>query len=202
MVGKDKKRVGVILLAAGLASRMGMPKQLMVYEQKPLIRHVLEKLLTLDLPITVVLGARAPMIRSVIEDLPVNIIVNKAWQEGMGGSMQMGLREHLTDEAVLLCVVDQPLLTTEILEQLLAIAKNATDATQVLGAARYQNDILGVPALFGQQWYDAMLNLPARVGARKLLRQYEGQVTEISFPDGDFDLDKPQDWEKFRRETE
>ena len=137
MEDKDKKRVGVILLAAGQASRMGMPKQLMVYEQKPLILHVLDKLLRLKLPVTVVLGARAAMIKPILADYAVNVVVNEDWEAGMGGSMQLGLREHLDDEAVLLTVVDQPLLTTAVLQEFVAIVAAAADPSQLLGAARY-----------------------------------------------------------------
>ena len=71
-----------------------MPKQLLVYDQEPLVLHILDKLLPLRLPITIVLGARAELIRPVIADLPIHIVVNREWATGMGGSMQAGLRTH------------------------------------------------------------------------------------------------------------
>ena len=202
MEKNDKKSIGIVLLAAGSASRMGMPKQLLVYEKKPLILHTLEKLLVLQYPVTVVLGARATMIKPVIKDYPVQIVENKDWAAGMGGSMQLGLRTHLDKQAVLLAVVDQPLLSVDVLKALLRIMDNVEDPTEVLGAARYQNEVIGVPALFGSSWYKLMLELPAKVGARKLLRQHQRKVTVVDFPTGDFDLDNPQDWEKFRDKTE
>ncbi|MEL6969499.1 MAG: nucleotidyltransferase family protein [Bacteroidota bacterium] len=202
MKEKDPKSVGIVLLAAGTASRMGMPKQLLVYEQKPLILHTLDKLMALESPITVVLGARAAMIRPVISEYPVTIVENESWAEGMGGSMQLGLQTHLDKKAVLLAVVDQALLTVTVLKNILRIVDEADQPAAVLGAARYQNDVLGVPAVFGREWYPVMMELPRKAGARKLLRQHESKVTVIDFPDGDFDLDKPQDWEKFRSKTE
>ena len=199
---KTNPSVGIILLAAGSASRMGMPKQLLVYQQEPLILHVLDKLLALNLPVTVVLGARAALIRPVLNDYPVQIVENPDWDKGMGGSMQAGLQSHLDKEAVLLCVVDQPFLNAEILQALLGILNTTPHPREVLGCAQYADGTLGVPALLGEKWFDTMLKLPPQAGARKILRSNQEQLATILFPQGDFDLDKPEDWEKFRRLTD
>ena len=56
--------------------------------------------------------------------------------------------------------------------------------------------------MLGEKWFDTMLKLPPQAGARKILRSNQEQLATILFPQGDFDLDKPEDWEKFRRLTD
>lgn len=194
----DQKQIGIILLAAGSASRMGMPKQLLVYDRQPLILHILDKLIPLGCPITVVLGARASLIRPVLAHLPITIIAHEEWADGMGGSMQAGLRTHLDKQAVLLCVVDQPFLEETVLTKLLACVEQTPAPEKVIAAARYTDGTLGVPALFGRNWFEQLLALPPESGARKLLRANKHIVKSIDFPMGNFDLDRPEDWESFR----
>ena len=53
-------QVGLVLLAAGAAQRMGRLKQLLPVQGQPLIRHVTERLLPAGpSPVVVVLGAQA-----------------------------------------------------------------------------------------------------------------------------------------------
>ena len=201
MKKSDKKDIGIVLLAAGAGSRMGMPKQLLVYEKEPLILHVLSHLKKLGLPITVVLGARAKMIRPVLKGQNIQIVENPDWEAGMGGSMQAGIRTHDDKSGVLLCVVDQPFLNAGILNNLLDQFYQASSPADALVAAQYKNGMLGVPAIFGSAWFDQLLSLPSQVGARKLIRSNEAQVLKVNFSAGDFDLDRPEDWENFRELT-
>jgi CTP:molybdopterin cytidylyltransferase MocA len=193
-----KKNTGIILLAAGEARRMGMPKQLLVYEKEPLIRHMAKLVLKLNRPVTVVLGARAETIKTVIADLPLKIVVNPAWQEGMGTSLVAGLNSFSNMEGVLFCVVDQPYLSEALLHSFLeGFDKLEADSVGIL-AARYNNGQLGVPALFGHQWFEELKKVAPDKGARRIIRQEKDNLVAIDFPEGIFDLDRPEDWERFR----
>jgi CTP:molybdopterin cytidylyltransferase MocA len=199
---ENKLKIGLLLLAAGESSRMGMPKQLLVHQHEPLIRHVIEELLVLELPLAVVLGARSAMIKAVISDFPIEIVVNDKWKAGMGSSLKAGLHcleEKYPDlEGVLCCVVDQPFLTHKLLNEYLKVLNTLADKRDGLIAARYQNKTVGVPALLGANYIKEIYKEDDHIGARKLLRQYADRVLTIDFPLGDFDLDNQQDWMKFR----
>lgn len=194
-----KKNTGIVLLAAGEARRMGMPKQLLIHEKEPLIRHMAKLVLKLNRPVTVVLGARAEIIKTVISDLPLKIVINSAWQEGMGTSLVAGLNSFSRMEAVLFCVVDQPYLSESLLRLFLeTFDKLADDSVEIL-SARYNNGQLGVPALFGHQWFEELKKVGPEEGARKIIRKEKDNLTAIDFPEGIFDLDRPEDWERFRK---
>lgn len=197
-----ERKIGLLLLAAGEASRMGMPKQLLVYRAQPLIRHIIEELLVLNSPITVVLGARAEMIKPVINDFSIDIVTNIDWKSGMGVSMRVGLdclqQSHPNLDGVLCCVVDQPYLTHELLHKYLEIFFQLSSPSEALLAAKYKNNTIGVPALLGANQIHRLQNGEDAIGARKLLRKHAKSVITIDFPEGEFDLDNQDDWEKFR----
>lgn len=181
---------------------MQAPKQLLTYEQQPLIRHTLSTLLATPLrPVVVVLGARAGLIRPVIEDLPLTIQENTDWESGMGGSIAQGLQQLLRVDpdcrAVICCVVDQPHLQTKHLTDL---ADAYLNGKAELVASEYANGLIGVPALFSRAYFPALQQLAAGQGARDFLRTHREAVATIAFSAGEIDLDTPKDWTDFRGE--
>lgn len=191
--------VGIIILAAGASTRMGQPKQLLEFRGETLIRRVVKTALATECrPIVVVLGAFANEIQLEIKKLgnvEIVVVENKDWQQGMSTSVKMGLETLLaanpTLEAALFLLTDQPLLTTEYLLQLLPTV-NCQLPTIV---ASFYNNRLGVPALFPKKYFNELLQLTGDQGARKLLELYKEEVHALSFPEGAFDVDTPEDYQ-------
>ena len=79
--------VGLIVLAAGASTRMGMPKQLLQFGERSLISHVVEVAITsVCNPIIVVLGASSDRIKPEVEPLDARVVENPHWAEGMSTS--------------------------------------------------------------------------------------------------------------------
>lgn len=193
-----EKKLGVVLLAAGEASRMGMPKQLLVHQKEPLIRHMAKLLLKLHQPVAVVLGARAGLIQPVIEDLPLQVLINENWKLGMGTSVSMGVEVFRAMDGILFCVVDQPYLDEKLLRNFMEAFDELKEGDHGMLASRYKNGQLGVPALFGKVWFDELGSVSPEEGARKIIKREQNQLIAIDFPEGLFDLDRPADWDEFR----
>jgi molybdenum cofactor cytidylyltransferase len=95
---------------------------------------------------------------------------------------------------ILFLLVDQPYVQeAEILAFLEAFAKY----TPLLVVADYGEKI-GVPALFSSALFKELELLEGQKGARKLLDKYQQQAHRISLSKAAFDLDTPEDWERFR----
>ncbi|MCB0635739.1 MAG: nucleotidyltransferase family protein [Lewinella sp.] len=190
-----------LLLAAGAGSRMGMPKQLMVLDGQPLLLRTLATVRAAagSAPVYVVLGARAAMIRPLLTDGPVGTVINPDWESGMASSLQAGLAAALADEpelgGVVLTVVDQPALTADHLRQLVQAWCEGSD---LIGSV-YADGGRGVPALIGAAHFPALRALTGAAGAGPLLRDPARKAHWIPFPEGHRDLDKPEDWENWRR---
>jgi len=191
-VNKDLK-IGGLLLAAGGSSRFGSPKQLAIYQGKTLIRRAAETLVSSGChPNAVVLGAETGRSTSEIADLPLNICVNADWQLGMSSSIRSGLLELLNIEpdldAVLISLCDQPHVTSEMLASF--VSQFRASRSPII-AAQY-GETVGVPALFSDALFDALLNLEGDKGARDLIRKCD-DVFKISCESAVFDIDTPND---------
>ncbi|MDP4709788.1 MAG: nucleotidyltransferase family protein [Saprospiraceae bacterium] len=189
----DNPALAAVILAAGSSSRMGQPKQLLVWKGETLIRSIIAKVRAAGInTIYVVLGAHAEKVAANIADLPVQTIENPDWASGMGSSVVAGTRAAMTTqpEALLFVLVDQPFVQPELLRQLLHQYTLHPDAIIVSDYGTHP----GVPALFPSFFFPRLLSLEGDAGARKLLRQHQGKTISISFPEGNFDLDTPEDW--------
>lgn len=183
--------IGLILLAAGSSSRLGRPKQLLPYQGQTLLRHAAEvAVATPCRPLVLVTGALHDELLPEIDGLPFHVVRNDNWADGMAGSIAAGLAELETAaegpqvDAVVVILCDQPLLTPEVIGELI-VQFQATK--QPVVASSYAG-IKGVPALFSRAVFGELRGLHGANGARELLQQH-AQLPTVDFPGGATDVD-------------
>ena len=193
-------RIAVILLAAGGSTRLGSPKQLLVYRGKSLLRRAAESALAVaeSGPVAVVLGARAEALRAEVAGLDVRTMENPEWERGMGGSVRRGM-ERLGEavekvDGVLLTLCDQPLVGAEALGRLVAVFASAGREDAIVSAA-YEGTV-GVPVLFGRAYFETLRTLPEDAGAKGLLRRYAERVVAVPLPEGAVDIDTREQYDR------
>ncbi len=189
--------IGVLILAAGNSSRMGQPKQLLLYKNKTLLRHIAEvAIAAVNTPVAVISGAYTDLIQDELSSLPVYQLHNPFWQEGIASSIRMGVlyltQHHPNLTGIILCVSDQPYIEPVLLESLI---NNSVAAPHKIIACSYDNT-LGTPVLFSASYYDALITLKGAEGAKKLLRKYSDEVIPIPFLLGGIDIDTPEDYQR------
>ncbi len=187
--------VGLVVLAAGASARMGTPKQLLRYQGQSLIQRVVEIAVnSVCQPIIVVLGANAEQIQPELAGFNVQVIRNLYWAEGISTSIRAGIAaltaKNPRIEAVVVCVCDQPLISTQLINQLV---EHYQRSQPCIVASAYA-DVLGVPALFHHTLFSALTTLSGDVGARKIIQQHAQTALQISCPQGVFDIDTPADY--------
>ena len=176
---------------------MGRPKQLLPIGNKPLLRHVAETALCSPVhPTIVVLGASAARIRSCLDELPVQVVVNEEWTEGIGSSVRVGI-EALTKlspaaNGVIIALGDQPTFSAAHVALLLETHRQ-TGRTIV--ASQYCG-YLQPPAFFAARHFGALQGLYGERGARSLFQTYADEVATVA-ADGLCDLDTPTDYADF-----
>jgi len=191
--------IGAVILAAGPSSRLGRPKQTILYEGKTLLQRAAEAAEGAGChPVIIVLGAHANAILDHFPYKSATIVHNDHWHEGMGTSIAVGMNALLqadsTVEAVIIMVCDQPFADTALLHKLI-------DQQQLTGkgiAASTYAHTMGVPALFDSSYFDTLLQLGGDEGAKKIMLLYEEDVTLIPFEKGVIDIDTVEDVEEFR----
>jgi molybdenum cofactor cytidylyltransferase len=195
--------IGLILLAAGGSKRLGRPKQLLRVDGQALIRHATQAALgSRCRPVVVVLGAATTECLAQIADLPVCTVLNDRWEEGMAGSIQAGLDALLAEApqitSVIVCLCDQPRLTSFVLDAL--IAAHLETGKPVVASA--YGGVLGAPALFAASCFPELRALTGDQGARRLFNSRPGDVATVPFEGGAADIDTEADLDYLRPEKE
>ena len=195
----DSSTVGLIVLAAGASTRMGTPKQLLTYRGSSFVRHMIEVAISsICQPIVVVLGANAEKIKPEVSHLPVHIVENQQWEVGMSSSIRVGLQALLAMnqdlEAVAIALCDQPFISSQTLDRMI-------EAYRVTGqpiiASEYSGT-LGVPALFSRSLFSELMTLKSSEGAKQLIKKHIQKVFRVPFPEGEIDIDTPNDYERLQ----
>lgn len=183
-----------IVLAAGASTRLGVPKQLLRVEGETLLRRSVRAALEAGCsPVAVVLGPQAGIMFSDLNGLNAIPVVNANWRSGMASSLHAGLIELARHEPeppnVLILVCDQPAVTSEIIQSLLA---NHAQHGKLITASAYANT-RGVPAVFSAAVLPELLELTGDEGARAVIGRVPARVADFDFADGATDVDTPED---------
>jgi len=172
---------------------MGNPKQLLPYNAKTLVQHALhEAQHALQQPVVLVTGAHKDLVE---QNNAVLIAHNAEWKEGIASSIRTGLSAALKQkpdlDAVIFIVCDQPHISAALLKEL--IDAHSASGKEIV-ASSYA-DTVGIPALFGKSFFDALLKLKGDEGAKKIILQNPGSVAVVDFPQGGIDIDTPADYQ-------
>jgi molybdenum cofactor cytidylyltransferase len=186
----------IIILAAGSSSRFGDTKQLLHFNGKTLLQHVIaEATATGAEPIVVVTGANADRVSKEIKSEKVEIVFNKDWEQGMASGIVIGLKKAIALnnelEKVIIAVCDQPFVSSSLFQQLV---EKQNESVKHIVASTYA-DTIGTPALFTKKYFDALMGLTGDQGAKILLKKYSDDLATVDFPDGHIDIDTQADYE-------
>jgi molybdenum cofactor cytidylyltransferase len=190
--------ISAVVLAAGLASRMGRPKQLLRIGGETLVRRAARTALAAGVDETiVVIGAAADEVGAELADLQVRAVVNPRYAEGQSTSLRAGIQALSPwSEAVVVLLVDQPLLRSEVVAGLISTFRHTgAPLVRPLYAGRRGN-----PVLFAAALYPELASVQGDAGARDVVRRHEAQAALVPFEDAhaQLDVDTWQEYEAVR----
>ncbi len=182
--------IAAIVLAAGAARRFGSQKLMAPFGEKPLVRWAVEHALASRVSeVIVVLGRDGEAVRAALHGLPVRFTMNEQWAEGMSGSIHTGIAALAPDtDAVVIMLGDQPTVTPEIIDHL--IAAHAT-STRPIVAPSYRGE-RGNPVLFAADLFPELLAIRGDQGARGIIACDAGRVEIVALAmtmPGDVDVE-------------
>lgn len=194
---KHLKNVGVVILAAGSSSRLGQPKQLIKFKNKPLLQNIIDNSQVLTFAAKVlILGAHAEEIKKNINTGEYVVFINEEWEEGIASSIRKGvicsLQIQPDLEHILFLLSDQPFVTSELIQELL---DTHIQQGKIITGCGY-NDTIGVPAIFSKQLFQELSLLEGDRGAKVLIKKHPDKVGFIPFDLGSVDVDEPEDYAK------
>jgi molybdenum cofactor cytidylyltransferase len=191
------KMISAIILAAGMSSRMGRPKQLLNVGNSTLIRIVTENVLVSNVDeVIVVTGCKQKEVNAAINDLPVKVIFNPCYKAGQGTSLALGVKSiSESTSAFLVFMVDQPLISASLIDMLIGEFKKR----RCLVLRPVCKGLPGHPVIFSNSLSAELKDLKGDEGARQMLKKLEDKVEYFPVRDEAviFDIDTPEDFKKF-----
>lgn len=185
----------IVILAAGGSSRLGRPKQLLLYRQKTLVERIVDEALLTALPVVVVTGAAAEEVAAALQNKKVVLLYNTDWQSGMASGIAAGVATVLSFnkqlQKIILAVCDQPFVTAALFLELVTVQRQTGKG---IVACRYAGTA-GTPVLFTQSYFEELKNLSGKEGAKKLLKIHTNDVATVPFPQGSIDVDTEEDYQ-------
>jgi xanthine dehydrogenase accessory factor len=193
---KTGPRIGGVVLAAGLSSRMGRNKLLAETGGKALVRHAAEAALGGGLdPVIVVTGHDAAAIEKALAGLPVTFVHNRDFAEGLSTSLRRGIEALPPDcQGAMVLLGDMPGVAASLVANVrVGFGPGRTICVATAKGRR------GHPVLWGREFFPEIAALGGDAGARIILERHAGQVCEIpAADDGPLtDIDTPADLAAF-----
>lgn len=192
-------KAAAVVLAAGLSTRLGAPKQLLDLGGEPLIRRTVANAAAAGAmaDVVVVTGAGAGEVAAAVQGLPCRLVHNPDYALGMSTSLRCGVAALAPDvEAAVICLGDQPLVGPAVLDALVgALAGGpATIAQPVYDGTR------GNPVAFRRAHFAALLATTGDQGGRAVLAAHPEAVALVPVADAraGLDVDTWADYERVR----
>jgi molybdenum cofactor cytidylyltransferase len=189
--GLRAPRIGAVVLAAGMSTRMRSNKLLQEWRGKALLRWTVEAALASEAkPVVVVTGHEAPGAEAVLRGLDVVVVRNHAYRDGLSASLKAGLSALPASlDGALILLGDMPEISPTLLNRMIA-AFSPADGRAICVAVH--DGRRGNPVLWGRSLFDDIAAITGDSGAKNLLRANEEQLCEIE-ADGSVlrDVDTP-----------
>jgi molybdenum cofactor cytidylyltransferase len=198
---ESNRRIAVIILAAGMSTRMGRSKVLLPWDNnRPIIKVIVDRVKRMKFEdLVVVTGHMADQVSSALSHDPVRLVHNRDYREGdMLSSLQTGLRALAPEvSAALIVLGDQPMLDNRVVLQVI----NAyLEGKGSIVAPSFQNR-RGHPLLIDRKFWSEILELPHGGAPRDVINAHNDEIAYVTVDNDSIlrDIDTPTDYEEERR---
>ena len=173
------RRLAAVVLAAGRSTRMGGPNKLLAeIRGRPLVRIVVEEALASHAkPVIVVVGHQRGEVEKVLADLPVQLIYNPDFAQGLGTSLKAGIAAVPAEaDGAIVCLADMPQVDASLLNRLIAAFDPDRGALIVMPTVEGRR---GNPVLWSRRFFPDLMAIEGDVGARHFIARYGEAVVEV-----------------------
>ena len=178
-VAADGHRIAAVVLAAGRSTRMGGPNKLLAeIAHRPLVRIAAEEALASRAkPVIVVTGHERAEVETALAGLPVQLVHNPDFAEGLGTSLRTGIAAVPADaDGAIVCLGDMPQVDAGLIDRLIAAFDPARGALVVVPTFDGKR---GNPVLWSRRFFPDLMAVEGDVGARHLIGRYPEAVVEV-----------------------
>ncbi len=173
------RRVAAVVLAAGRSTRMGaVNKMLAEIGGKPLVRIAAEQAVASRAkPVIVVTGHEREKVEKALSGLPVRLVHNPDYAEGLGTSLKAGIAAAPDEaDAAIVCLGDMPQVDAALINKLISSFDPERGALVVVPSIDGRR---GNPVVWSRRFFHDLMSIQGDIGARHLIGSYAEAVAEV-----------------------
>jgi molybdenum cofactor cytidylyltransferase len=198
------RRIAAVVLAAGRSTRMGAVNKLIAeIGGKPLVRIVAEQALASSArPVIVVTGHERERVEAALDGLPVRLVHNPDYADGLGTSLKAGIAAVPAEaDGAVVCLGDMPQVSGALIDRLIAAFDPERGALVVVPTTGGRR---GNPVVWSRRFFHDLMRIQGDIGARHLIGAYAEAVVEVPVADDAalIDVDTPESLSAVKAEIE
>ena len=157
-------------------------KLLIDHNGQPLIRAAVENVLAANVQdVIVVTGHMQHEVQQALEGLPVRLVHNPDYRQGMGGSLACGIRAVTkTAAGALICLGDMPHIKAATIDGVVEALDLKTRREICIPAYQGRR---GHPVLFSRRFFPLLEKLSQDAGAKMIIEAHADSIVEIEVAD-------------------
>ncbi len=198
------RNIAALVLAAGRSTRMGAVNKLIAeIGGKPLVRIAAEQALaSRAAPVIVVTGHQRAEVEAALDGLPVRLVHNPDYADGLGTSLKAGIAAVPADaDGAVVCLGDMPQVDAALIDKLIAAFDPERSALVVVPSIDGRR---GNPVLWSRRFFPDLMQIQGDIGARHLIGNYAEAVVEVPLKGAAAltDVDTPESLSAVKAEIE
>jgi molybdenum cofactor cytidylyltransferase len=174
-----RRSIAAVVLAAGRSTRMGGPNKLLAeIAHRSLVRIAAEEALASQArPVIVVTGHQREEVEAAVKGLPVRLVHNPDFAQGLGTSLRAGIAAVPADaDGAIVCLGDMPQVDARLIDRLIAAFDPDRGALVVVPTFECKR---GNPVLWSRRFFSDLMAIEGDIGARYLIGRYTEAVAEV-----------------------
>jgi molybdenum cofactor cytidylyltransferase len=178
-IAPHEKRIAAVVLAAGRSTRMRGPNKLLAeIARRPLVRIAVEAALgSRASPVIVVAGHQREAIEHAVAGLPVSLVDNPNFAQGLGTSLKAGIGAvPAAADGAIVCLGDMPRVDAGLMNRL--IEAFDPDRGALIAVPTFEGK-RGNPVLWSRRFFSDLMAIEGDVGARHLIGRFGEAVVEV-----------------------
>ena len=174
-------RINLILLAAGNSKRFNGNKLLVIYKEKPIYMHIVEKVLDLKVN-KIICVTQYEEIKEALLNTNINVVMNDNSSLGISSSIKLGINFDKNDDGYMFMVCDQPFISVQTLKSVIDNFINGDKGIVCVGCG----DNKGNPVIFSKRYINELLSLEGDSGGKRILK---GHLNDLNIVNVDNEIE-------------
>jgi molybdenum cofactor cytidylyltransferase len=170
---------------------------------KPLVRIAVEQALASRASeVIVVTGHERERVEAALNGLPVKLVQNPDYADGLGTSLKAGIAAVPEDaDGAIICLGDMPQVSSALIDKLIAAFDPERGALVVVPSIDGRR---GNPVVWSRRFFHDLTAIAGDIGARHLIGAYAEVVVEVPVADDAAltDVDTPESLSAVKAEIE